>query len=526
MPWIEDLVTYAILIAIVAAFVLMVTGKFFDLSVERQISTESRAAINLLQKIVTDGPFLMEDSNGNKLKLMIDKSKYADPKNSDLSGCCESVQYNYKFAIGRFTDPEPYEGETGKIYTVDAIAPVKGNYNNPENPPKFDTSDRCYNEFGIGTSTGSEVPVNICNSGDINSCEQGIAKIEVVDSPLSQLSYWITQICKSDYDTSKRIPLSTGDFVTGSDITVNNLEKTVCLRGTCKKFVCDKDIEYAYDSDLLNEKIYRFPETLTCHFTKVAREGGKYLLYKGVGDIEVPEGAEDLPKDHDAWTEKEPEKHFDPESSLQISTDKVKDIEVFKDSNGKSEGSSYVVFRRDAQLSQTVHDLAANLTMSKVPGHETLDCDETCVNMLGRGFDRIVFRAMVYSGRTEKTVGQLTWKLYDSVGNCIQKRYVGAGNGKELVYGNRAEDWSVYVINYASSSLANQRYGSCKSDWKNEPETFPPTFDWRITKIGFSVCETTFPSIFGLTKSTCIPAGGDEIKVLLVDNLYFGVANK
>lgn len=528
---IEDVVNYAILVAVVVAFLLMVTGKFFDLSVERQTATESRATINLLQKIVTDGPFLVTDSGGDKMKLMVDMSKYTDPKIPDLTKCCDSVQYDYRFAVGEYSGTVNSGGDD--VPLVDAKPPVRSNYDLQSPDAGLNMADACYSEFAIGASTGSEVPVNLCERNDPNTCTQGIAKIEVTDTPLSELSYWITQLCKSDYDASKRIPLAVSDFVTGSDLTIDNSKKTVCLHGMCKGFVCDQDVQYAYDSTLMRNKVSKFLGDLTCNFAVVSRENGQMLLYKGVGDVSVPKGATDMPEDHDAWTEKAPEAQFSAGSNnfgdqLSVSAGPVYGISVYKDANGKSIGSAYVALTNlkntGTDQGHSIHDGTLTIDMSKVPGHETLDCGGTCVDMLARGLDKLVFKAAVYSGRSEGTTGQLTWKLYDSSGNCIQKSYTGTGEGKNKVY----SDWNTYQIKYVPNDAADQTYGSCNSvtDFRGPsvPDKFPPTFDWKITRIQLSACETAVPGPFG---PTCDVTGlVDNIKALMVDNLYFGVAGK
>lgn len=266
------MLNYAILVAVAAAVLLMITGKFIDLGIERQTSVQSRATISLLQDIVTEGPILMEDSQKNKLKLVIDRTKLAG---ADLTGCCDSVQYSYRFGVS--DDSKCTEAGC----EVRIPEPALKNY---DGSGDFDDASFCYTGFSLGVRAAANVPVNICE-GNLNKCNLGIARIETVDSPLAELSYWITQACSAEFDFSKRIPLSESDYKGEDSITVDSAQKKVCLGDTCKKFYCGKSVSIETDSGLWHNEVPKFPLPEHCHIAKVVKKGGVVTLFKAAKGV-------------------------------------------------------------------------------------------------------------------------------------------------------------------------------------------------------------------------------------------------
>lgn len=521
MPEIEDLVNYAILIAVAAAIILMITGRFLDLSVERQESVQTRATINLLQKIVTEGDFLMRDSGGNKMKLAVNMSEYPS---KGIGECCDSVQYEYRFAISQESEKGIREDGTNKIFVKPIGGAVKTNFEDRRTHGAYQAGNFCYTGFEIGQSIGASVPVNVCEDGDVNKCEQGVAYLETTDSPLAQMSYWITQACNSRFDLSKRIPLADGDYEDGRDVKVDGDE--ICFKGVCKKFSCDLEVtDNAIDENLLGQKVRSFPAE-RCDFIRIVREGNSVTIYEGLPETEivVPEGARDLPSNHDAWTETADKlAQFSTESGYKVSAEKIFGVEK----DPRAVGENYVSLSSE-RSSGSIQDVGIKLEVKDVP-EDVLeqygpldDCGGVkCVDMKSRGFDKINFKASVFSGREEtggRTKGFLTWKLYDSDGTCIEKDFQILGTGKEEV----TDEWQDYTINLLEGQAAEDDYGKCRQPPFNFGGTDPfQDFDWKITKIEWSVCETIVP-IPNSDKHTCSVSG--EIKALFIDNFYFGVA--
>lgn len=520
MPEIEDLVNYAILIAVTAAIILMITGKFIDLSVERQTSVQSRATINLLQNIVTDSPLLMKDSQGNKLKLMIDKDEYDKSGPASLTECCDSVQYGYRFGVGKDPDSE------SRI----SIPSSEIKYNYQSGTGKLeDEGSFCYTGFTLNVKSAANVPVNICH-GDLNSCEQGSAYIETVNSPLAELSYWITQACSSEFDLSKRIPLSEKDYKNGNSIEVNNKDKTVCFAGTCKKFSCDKIVDAdrpeLVDSSLRYQNVPKALGTESCHFAKVVREGGEVSLIEAEAPAveEKPAPAGNLfflPEGKDAWTENDIS-YYSADSGYDVTNDAT----IIPGIGSAIEGSLKNIILKSVGLTKenivnapNIHDKRLYLDMSSVPGSQ--DCGGSrCIDMKDLGLNKIVFQAKIFTGGPGSTA-YLRWKLNDVNGKCIEKDYSFGGGLNPFGSKTRdvaTTDWNPFTIDLLEGAQADEKYGDCND---SEASSLSSGFNWKIKKIEWSVCERNVAGI------ACLTEQFDNIRALAIDNFYFeGVKNE
>lgn len=529
----EDIVNYLIVTAIIAVFVLAATGKFLDLSVERQSSVQTRATINVLQKIVTDGPILVKDPVGGDRKIMIDADKLGSV---DLSLCCDSVQFDYQLDVGTT------EGGGGSAITpqdtVQAAKPIVSarNYEPKpgQGPTKFNIGDQCYYEFGIGSKRSATLPVNICRrDGGVTFCSQGIAALETTDSPLSQLSYWLTQVCNSQYDTQKRIPLSKQDYVTGLDLSIEEDEsgKKVCLKGVCKRFECQSSVDSRVDSALLNNRVAAL---FSCHFAVVEKKGGRMSIYEGFDEPKGEVEADDFPPGQDEWTESYFDMYtFQSPDKFNAANSKVAGIDAAKN-------EKYIAFKvKPGSEAKSLEESAMYLDMSGVEKRfpalsGALDCGpgKKCVKMKEDGktkYTAIRYQARIHSdSKKEPMSGSLTWKLTDTDGNCIEKKFsddwIGLkfGQGKQIVDGQR---WTPLVIPLLEGAQADEVYMSCGGK-------SPREFSWQVAKIEWNVCERVFDSADKQTKS-CLPnveradpfrtgiGKTDSIQYLLIDNLYF-----
>lgn len=520
MPELEDLVNYAILIAVAVGVILFITGKFIDLSIERQLSTQSRATINLLQTIVTEAPFLMTDSQGNKLKLMIDENEF---ESSGLIGCCDSVQYDYKFGIGKY---DRYVASLGNI--VKPILDIKTNY---EGSGDFTRNDFCYTGFAIGTKSAASVPVNICEDGNLNNCGQAIATIETTISPLSELSYWIAQACSSEFDLSKRIPLSKDDYRDGKDLKIEDGNK-VCFKGTCKEFSCGTGVKGDVDPTLLDQPVPKFPLDARCHFAKVVREGAEVKVIEGYADP-VPAAAQPgapakelffLPAGADEWTEGDEYRNYYSTRNLN-EYDVTNNVDIILGLRAAAGKKSIIlksaVFESSGEIGRVpnVHDEPLYLNIFKVPQAE--DCGgKNCIDMKKLGLDKISFKARVLSSDpTSATTAYLRWKITDVNGRCIEKDYswgggalgvIGLSATRELV----TTDWKTVAINLLEGPEADKLYGECNDV---QAETYPPSFTWKISQVELSVCER---SVGGVTCPWRY-LGYDFIKALAIDEFHF-----
>jgi hypothetical protein len=543
---VEDIVNYLIITAIIAVFVLAATGKFLDLSVERQSSVQTRSTINLLQKIVTDGPILVKDPAGGDRKIAIDLDRLEKIGPDDLSTCCDSIQFDYQLDVGIVKEDSDSSGGKGVavtpnyvIQTAKRVGSVKNYEPKPgQGPTDYDIGNQCYYEFGIGQKRAATLPVNICKNVDgVTFCGQGIARLETTDSPLSQLSYWLTQVCNSQYDTQKRIPLSKSDYVTGLDLSIEEDEKgkKVCLKGLCKRFVCNLPVSNRVDSTLLNNNV---GSLFSCHFAVVEKKGNKMTLYEG---YEQPEGEIKATKfpPNDEFTEDNTEIYTFNSNNFEVVNSKVDNIDSQKN-------EKYIVFKikNDGNL----HDEPVYLDVSKVADKfpqfsEELDCGngKKCIKMMENGkvkYPRIKYNARIYSEKKKDPMrGSLTWKLTDTNGNCIEKKFItqidnvlglGFGQGKQII---NNKDWTPLEINLLKKDQIEGEYIGCGGN--------PRDFNWQITRIEWNVCEQVLKSSDEKTLS-CVPdltkidptvigelfkeiqeANVDSIEYLMLDDLYF-----
>ncbi len=555
MPEIEDLVNYAILVAVVAGVLLMVTGKFLDLTVERQTSTQTRATINILQKVVSEGDFLMTNSVGERLKLMVDRTKLAA---SNLEDCCQSLQYDYRFSVGQ------YKGEKDRK-TIE-IGAISGPLTNYDGELDYDRGSHCYYDFGVGRKSAADVPVNICD-GDPNKCEQGVAQLETENSPLSELAYWITQACNFNQDLSKRIPLSDKDYQRGDDVSIKG--DKVCFRGACKRFSCQEGTEVMedYEDGLIDSQISSFPPRY-CDIVRVVSipptefvNNVRVIVYEGLKDVVPIEGAKDLPEDHDAWTEGDVIKDIFSvkETGTGITTENIiEDGAPVPGSADMTDSKSYAVMIPDTGIRSDLHDKAMYLNIDGVSDAFDLkfDCDDgNCIDMKSRNFYEVKFKARIYSDATN-AYGLLTWKLYDNNGGCIEKinsdkpisleEGVTFGEGKFRV----SEKWESYTIRRLDSSQMKNEYASCLPRSGLPLPKSVESFNWKITSVEWNVCDANVgvgDASEAFIEPTCtldvinnigdwfsrfgvkLPEGAifkkDKITALAIDNFYFKVAD-
>ena len=525
MPEIEDLVNYAIVIAIAAAIILMITGRFIDLSVERQTGTQNRATINLLQKIVTESPFIAEDSAGNKLKLMIDVGKFDRSDNLDLLECCDSVQYDYRLAVGRYlTDAsliaqgavEENPLTLGLYVDEFLVADRIGEAKFVGNPTGFEKASGCYSDFGIGLRTTATVPVNLCEDENLNNCEQGVAVLETVDSPLSQISYWITQACNSPFGLSKRIPLDPKDYNDPSDIVIR--DNTVCLEGGCKTFECgSKEVSIAQDASLMGpdgkgERINRFPFSYSCNFARVLNQDGDVTLFVGFEPVDEPpeekEEIGDLPPIHDEWTE-DVTFHFSAPEGYSVEN-KITAIR-------QAWGEDYVMFSQEGDLRDSrIRDIPFYLNIKDLKENfpeMKFDCDGNCIDIRNeeRVIEKLYFKSIAYRFDNPDLNALLTWKITDTQGKCIEQESDLFGGGKAQA----AADWTSYVVDLSDEAI--ESYSDCSSDSSKSNLKF----NGEISRIEFNSCEKWFLNSICFADIGAL--GSDKLNAVMVDHLYFEV---
>lgn len=175
----STLLLLLILFAAGTAVMLIIMGKWLDLTGYRYKIETQRNAMNLAQLIVTNSPVVKID-NGQPNKLILDADKldeyekYAKigwspndmtPERTNWENCCDFLDSDHNFTV--------HDVVTGKNWTMGNLV--------------FNTNSNCYSERVVGFA---DLPVVISKDGDNHP---GVAVVELMETPLSDLSFWLSQ---------------------------------------------------------------------------------------------------------------------------------------------------------------------------------------------------------------------------------------------------------------------------------------------------------------------------------------------
>lgn len=264
----EDLINYIILILIAVAVYFIITGKFVELTVEKQNTEQIRSAANLLQTISTSSPLLLKDSNSQPIKLLFDKSKTEE----SLDECCNSLEYDYKFVI---------EADKTNVMTIYNFE------NNQKDKAPFMSYSNCYLTRNLFYTTTVDIPANICT--DIEHCKFAVASVSIYKTPLSELTYWLSRACVEENDFLKEIPFAAGECGSlpcqiGRDIVFDQSKKKVCInfanrQRVCKKYFCDETINIVVAPARMESPIIPLSEELNCYLLNLKKDGNTLTVW-------------------------------------------------------------------------------------------------------------------------------------------------------------------------------------------------------------------------------------------------------
>ncbi len=251
----EDMIMWVLSIAFVVTIVLLIQGNFIDISLERQGADVQRAAINFINSISSSSDFLVKDANNIPVKNSFSLQSLADPsKILKASGCCDMLQYDYLLKVANFGKDAEEDGRTLYVSsiqpTANARSPVTNS--NPEKFAYFSKMSACYLGSGYLPAASAERFVNVCENG---KCSAGVASVEIAETPLSQLAFWISRTCNDDQNFVKQILIDKDDVETNS-IRIDQANMQVCMKikgsenELCKKYVCTSSVEEKRSAEL------------------------------------------------------------------------------------------------------------------------------------------------------------------------------------------------------------------------------------------------------------------------------------
>jgi hypothetical protein len=275
--------------ALGAAIMLLMIGRWLDITGVKYKFETQRNTMNLLQLLVTNSPVVKRDSTGTPLKLVLDEEKLTEYNNFASIGmgnvvpwsdrdvwerCCDFLDFDYNFTV--------HNVMTGENFTIGNLI--------------YNQLSSCYPQRVVGVS---DLPIVI---DDVGRNDAGIATVKMIRTPLSELSFWLSQafiraswekywsVYSKEAEYYVKIPLDpeincvefidfNGDSIIDINDCVNNYGR-VCVilkdgRESCKMFVCDNSVTFTTD--------WNHPNIGTCFGVLITSEKGSVkIFYPGV----------------------------------------------------------------------------------------------------------------------------------------------------------------------------------------------------------------------------------------------------
>jgi len=242
------------LFAIIAAMMIMIMGRWFDLTGTKYNLITQRNAMDLIQLIVTNSPLTERDPSGKPLKLILNATlldiyesnagtgtRVLSSERKTWEDCCDFLDFDYNLTV--------HDLVMSKNWTIANLI--------------FKRDSECYPARIMGAG---DVPVAIDEDGKRNP---GVAVVTMMRTPLSDLSFWLSQaflraswgdywtVFSSEESYTVIVPLDPGESSTDqegikcvniSDPDINDNYKRICVklnddREVCKSFYYDKNIE-------------------------------------------------------------------------------------------------------------------------------------------------------------------------------------------------------------------------------------------------------------------------------------------
>ena len=171
------LILIVILFAAGTAVMLIIMGKWLDLTGYRYKMETQRNAMNLIQLIVSNSPVVKKVSDQpDKLVLDADEldsyminanigTETPSDQRKEWEDCCDFLDFDHNFTV--------HDLVTGENWTIGNLV--------------FNTQSECYTKRIQGFA---DLPVVVSHNGDNHP---SVAVVRVMRTPLSDLSFWLSQ---------------------------------------------------------------------------------------------------------------------------------------------------------------------------------------------------------------------------------------------------------------------------------------------------------------------------------------------
>ena len=251
------------MVGIAIMLFLFFTGEYIDIKIVKEDYEEYGKAVDLMHAIATSSDIIAKNSDGLKLKLVLDKNALLaeESKKREIDGYYY-LSYDYSLKIDDF--------KTGETWLLGFPEETLNN---------FIKNERKCIEKDERILASKSIPVIIKNDISKNS---GQLKIKLTKTPLSQLAYYISLSCMmpgSESDKFQKIILAYGLDSPQDNIKITKLDEKsydVCVKTEdsiqlCKKISCSVEIV---------QETYTGNSNTDCPEFIIKNTGGKVVVYK------------------------------------------------------------------------------------------------------------------------------------------------------------------------------------------------------------------------------------------------------
>ncbi len=271
------------------AAMLLMMGKWLDLTGYKYKMETQRNAMNFAQLIVSNSPIV--EGNGQPNKLILDEREFWKLNEySDYRQSPDPAADDWRIEWENYTDFLDYDHDLKIIAFDPGLDGIYGTDDDDEHDWElhniiFKAESECYPKRIVGVI---DLPVLVNMSGNYRP---GVVIVNLTRTPLSELSFWLSQaFIRAAWDdywmlypdtTTYTVYIPLDPQITG--VSINKDMKRVCMSVdatiACKNFII-KEKTYPSDEDITFELNGNLVHTGRCLNLEISVESGKVsVLY-------------------------------------------------------------------------------------------------------------------------------------------------------------------------------------------------------------------------------------------------------